>query len=141
MLHLLKENEENRRVNKLQYILGCILLLLSSYLLIRISFNGMVLQALAWYIDLPSLLFLAVPCTALSLIAGVRGRREIVSFLKKILLPVCMVVTLVSAVIILANAREHIEALGPNLAVCLLTPLYTTILYLVLILYERRLEG
>ncbi|MBR2274888.1 MAG: helix-turn-helix transcriptional regulator [Lachnospiraceae bacterium] len=141
MMNLLKENEGTKKQSRKQYITGIVLLAVCLLLLIKTTFSGSPRITLAWYIDLPSLLFLVVPCLALVLVTGLKDGYETILFLKKILVPVCVFETLFELVLVLGSAMDRVEAIGPNLAVCMLTPLYTSILYLIFLLLERKFSA
>ena len=93
---------------------------------------------MTWYLDLPSLLVLACICTALTLFSGKRTKREVIPFLRKIVLPVGICESLMAVGCVVGNVQD-IPLLGANLAVCILSVLYALIAYLVLFVMEQRM--
>lgn len=75
MMNLLKENEDNRKNNTIQLIVGIILGILAFLFLVGITSEG--LHALVWFLDLPSLLGIVLICAAVVLCSGVRGKKEV----------------------------------------------------------------
>lgn len=134
MLHLLQENHETKKQNRMSLLLGVILLGLGVAGLFGVSGSQM-----TWYLDLPSLLVLACICTALILFSGKRTKREVIPFLRKVVLPVGIGESLVAVVCVVGNVQD-IPLLGANLAVCILSVLYALIAYLVLFVMEQRMR-
>lgn len=134
MLYLLQENHETKKQNRMSLLLGGILLILGVTGLFMVSGSNM-----TWYLDLPSLLVLACICTALTLFSGKRTKREVIPFLRKIVLPVGVCESLVAVVCVVGNVQD-IPLLGANLAVCILSVLYALIAYLALLVMEQRMR-
>ena len=138
MFNLLKENEETKKSGRKQTTIGAAILFISVITFIRLSFAGAERISLAWYLDLPSLLFLVLPSFGLLMFSGARGREEIIGFLLKILPPLTLVEFLFMLVVVLGVLSvENTGALGPNLAVCILTPLYAAIAYTILLMLKK----
>lgn len=134
MLYLLQENHETKNQNRWSLILGGILLALGVAGLFMVSGLNMV-----WYLDMPSLLILACICVAMTLFSGKRTKREVISFLRRIVLPVGICESLVAVVCVIGNIKST-AVLGANLAVCILSILYALIAYLILFLLEQHVQ-
>ena len=137
MMNLLKENEDNRKNNTIQLIVGIILGILSFLFLFGITSEGM--HALVWFIDLPSLLGIILICAAVVLCSGVRGKKEVFLVVQKAVIPAGIFMALTAGIIILGGL-DSIEYLGPNLAVAILSMAYAVLIYLILIPVNKRLE-
>ena len=137
MMNLLKENEVNRKSYAKQNIIGCVLGV------IAIAFLGVSSAGfqnfLIWYIDLTCMIELALLCVTCVILSGAKGKEEIIDVLKKIIIPAGTFVTLFALVIVLTRL-ESLETIGPNLAVAILTPLYSILGYIILevISYRRK---
>ena len=137
MMNLLKQNEDNRKSTTIQLIVGIVLGILSFLFLLGITSEG--LNALLWFLDLPSLLGIILICAAVVLCSGVRGKKEIFSVVQKAVLPAGVFMALTAGIIILCGL-DSIEYLGPNLAVAILSMAYAVLIYLILIPVNKRLE-
>lgn len=134
MLYLLQENHETKKQNRWSLIVGGVLLVLGVSGLFLISGSNM-----TWYLDVPSLLVLACICVALTLFSGKRTKKEVVAFLRRIVIPVGICESLVAVVCVIGNING-MAVLGANLAVCILSILYALIVYIVLFLIEQRMQ-
>ena len=94
---------------------------------------------MTWYLDVPSFLVLACICVALTLFSGKRTKKEVIPFLRRIVIPVAICESLVAVICVIGNIESTI-VLGANLAVCILSILYALIAYLVLFLLEQRMQ-
>lgn len=137
MMSLLKENEDNRKSSTIQLIVGIVLGILSLLFLLGITSGG--LNALLWFLDLPSLLGIILICAAVVLCSGVRGKKEVLCVVQKAVIPAGMFMALTAGVVILVSL-DNIEYLGPNLAVAILSMAYAVLIYLLLIPVNKRLE-
>lgn len=138
MMNLLKENEVNRKSYAKQNIIGCVLGVIAIVFLGGIS-TGFHENFLIWYIDLPSMVELALLCLTCVILSGAKGKEEIIEVLKKIIIPAAVFVTLFALVIVLTKL-DDLETIGPNLAVAILTLLYSILGYIILeiISYRRK---
>lgn len=134
MLYLLQENHETKKQNSWSLILGGVLLVLGVAGLFSLSGLNM-----TWYLDVPSFLVLACICVALTLFSGKRTKKEVIPFLRRIVIPVAICESLVAVICVIGNIESTI-VLGANLAVCILSILYALIAYLVLFLLEQRMQ-
>ena len=138
MIHLLKENEDNRKNSKVQLAVGIALGILTLILLLGIT-GGAGLHVLVWFIDLPSLLGIMLICTAVVLCSGVKGKKEVLHIVQKAVIPAGLFMALTAGVVILGSIG-NIEYIGPNLAVAFLSLTYAVLIYLILIPVNKRLE-
>lgn len=134
MLYLLQENHETKKQNRWSLILGGVLLVLGVAGLFSLSGLNM-----TWYLDVPSFLVLACICVALTLFSGKRTKKEVIPFLRRIVIPVAICESMVAVICVIGNIESTI-VLGANLAVCILSILYALIAYLVLFLLEQRMQ-
>lgn len=138
MIHLLRENEDNRKNSKVQLAVGIALGILTLILLLGIT-GGAGLHVLVWFIDLPSLLGIMLICTAVVLCSGVKGKKEVLHIVQKAVIPAGLFMALTAGVVILGSIG-NIEYIGPNLAVAFLSLTYAVLIYLILIPVNKRLE-
>lgn len=138
MIHLLKENEDNRKNSKVQLAVGIALGILTLILLLGIT-GGAGLHVLVWFIDLPSLLGIMLICTAVVLCSGVKGKKEVLHIVQKAVIPAGLFMALTAGVVLLGSIG-NIEYIGPNLAVAFLSLTYAVLIYLILIPVNKRLE-
>lgn len=137
MMELLKENEKQRKTKWWQKLLGWMLLLITAYLMLQWGYGG-VPYILVNFIDLPSLILLAGLCLALVLLSGAKGKKEIIQVLRRMLPPAALFITLCTLVIVLCRMTD-ISSLGSNLAVVILCPLYATIAYMALTIWQLKM--
>lgn len=138
MIHLLRENEDNRKNSKVQLAVGIALGILTLILLLGIT-GGAGLHVLVWFIDLPSLLGIMLICTAVVLCSGVKGKKEVLHIVQKAVIPAGLFMALTAGVVLLGSIG-NIEYIGPNLAVAFLSLTYAVLIYLILIPVNKRLE-
>lgn len=132
ILSLLEENTAARKRNVISIIMGVVLLLAG-----MMMFFGFTCSHLIWYLDLPSLLMPVCLCGAVVLLSGKRTAREVISLLRKIVIPVGLIDG-VGAVICIMAVLDDTSTIGPNLAIAVLSVLYTLIAYVVLVVLEER---
>lgn len=138
MMNLLKENEDHRKSSMIQLVVGIALGILTFMLLLS-SVMGVGLHALRWFLDFPSLLGIFLICTAIVLISGVKGKKDVLRVVQKAVLPAGGLMSLIAAVVILVGLDDPLK-LGPNLAVAILSLFYAVLFYLILIAVNQRLE-
>lgn len=129
----LQENQDNRKANKWQYIIGVILCVLT-ILLLSFSLGN----HFAWFIDVPSLLILAGICGAIVLLSGKKDKKSIVTLLRHSVFPAGIVSSLSGFIAVLGNIASP-DLIGPNLAVAILSILYAAIVYLILLVIEQHI--
>ena len=138
MMNLLKENESEKKSSTIMTIIGSILGIVSIVLLFM-SMMGTSFSAVAWFIDLPSIIFLVIICVSCVFLSGARSKRDIFAVIQKSILPASGFEFFFTIIIILGNITG-LEQLGPRLAVAILTPMYAFLVYLILIPICKRLE-
>lgn len=134
MKHLMQENQNNKNEGRWQGLAGIALLAVAVFLAFGLS------QAkIGWYVDCPSLILMVCICVACVFFSGCRTKYEVVHFLRKIVLPVGLLVMaiMVPVVIYMLSDPSTIE---PGIAVMVLTLLYASAAYLVLYIIETRME-
>lgn len=132
IMALMKENEINKKGGLLQILLGIALGCLAIVLM-----TGIGGVTLGYFIDLPALVLLMLLCVASILISGKKSKFEIIGILQKVLIPSSVLIALFEVVIVLIKV-DDISTIGPNLAVCILTPLYALVVYLIVTLMKER---
>ncbi len=134
IMALMKENEITKKGNKVQYLIGVVMFIVAVAFL-AISTNGAGNATIAYYFDIPSLLLLFLFCGAGVLLSGKKSGKEIINVLQKIVMPSSLFISLYGVIIILSKL-DNISTIGPNLAVCILTPFYGLGVYLITVLIK-----
>lgn len=134
MLNLLKENKISKKGIRIQIILGIILLILGI-----VTAFGFATLRIEWYIDVPTLIINACLCTVIILLSGKREKKDILRLLRKIVIPVGLVVSMIAFVCIMA-LLGNATLLGPNLAVAILSAMYSMIAYIIIVVIESKIE-
>ncbi len=132
IMNLMKENQENKKADKIKIIFGIVFLALALFLsTLGIGMN------LAWFLDIPAFLILACGCIAVVLLNGGKpGKAETVRTLRKTVMPIGALIFFISMIAVLHGDTS--QKLEPNLAVALLSIIYSTIAYIILFLLEKR---
>lgn len=136
LMSLMKDNEVQRKSRIGQTILGIVLIAISFvFMLITTQWgiSGMN-HLVTCFIDFPSFLFDALLCAGAVLLAGKKGKEEIMQFLVQILTPVGVLTSLVSVVIALFLLNSP-EQLGPSMAVCALSLFYCILAKFILLIF------
>ncbi len=133
IMALMKENETQKKSNFWQLCIGIVLAVLAFIMMTVVS--GIV--QLGNFIDFPSVVLLIMLCFAGVLISGKKKKTEIIGILQKILIPSGVIITLVELVVLMHRLDDP-STIGPNFAVCILTPLYAVIAYFVVTLIKER---
>lgn len=89
---------------------------------------------LALFIDFPSLILMTVFMTGLILVSGKRDKTAIFELIDKSVMSVGIFVCLFTVIVILSRLDDP-SAIGPHLAVCILSLFYAIIIKLVAIAY------
>lgn len=132
IMTLIKENENNKRGNKIAGIIGIILLLISVILIFLSTpygYEGLVIYPLK-FINMPVFILLVLLSAGILLVTGVRGKRRVLAMLSKIIIPVGVVIALVSAIVMLTNI-ENPNTFGPNIHITLLSLVYSFVVKIV----------
>ena len=131
IINLLRESQDSRKTSIIQYILGVILCIIAMALNFG-TINGQLL----WFIDLPSLILPTCICLAVVLLSGKKDLRSILRIIRKSVLPAGLVVSLSGFVSMMGSITDP-ERIGQDLGVCILTILYCTIAYIVVVVMEQ----
>ncbi len=134
IMALMKENEITKKGNKLQYIIGIFMAILSVAFL-AISTNETSITTIAFFLDIQSALLLCLFCGTGVLLSGKKSGIEIINVLQKIVIPLSLLISLFEVVIVLSK-MDNISNIGPNLAVCVLTPFYGLGVYLIMVMIK-----
>ena len=79
-----------------------------------------------------------ISCVGCVFVSGRRGKKDIVALLRKIVIPLGAIISLAAIVVILINVSG--DVIGVNLAVGILSFLYSVVAYLILVLIESRIK-
>ena len=90
---------------------------------------GLSQAKIGWYVDCPSIILIVCICAACVLFSGRRTKYEVVHFLRKTVLPAGLVVMVIMVPALLHSLSDP-AAIGPNIAVMVLTLLYAAVAYL-----------
>jgi transcriptional regulator with XRE-family HTH domain len=134
IMALMKENEITKKGNKMQYIIGAVMAILALAFL-AISSNETSIKTVTFFLDIQSALILCLFCGAGVLLSGKKSGKEIVNVIQKIVIPLSLFISLFEVVIVLSKL-DNISNIGPNLAVCILTPFYGLGVYLIMVMIK-----
>ena len=133
IMNLMKENEDNKKSGRIQYIFGIVFLVLT-LLMIVLSIGVNV----AWFIDLPNLLLLSGGCAAVVFLSGsTQNRYEVARILRKSVIPMGALMTAVTMIAMFFKLNSP-DKLFPNLAIALLELIYALIAYFIFLVLEQR---
>ena len=136
MMQLLQENQKNKKATLFTYLAGVLLLVFT----FCIGYLGQVWDnRLDNYFDLSSLLLPACICFAAALLSGNRGKKELIPLLRKIVLPIGAICSLLAFIHFLHMYVDTPSAIGPILAVCVISILYCLVAYVILVILEQHL--
>ncbi|MBO5371181.1 MAG: helix-turn-helix domain-containing protein [Lachnospiraceae bacterium] len=133
IMALMKENEIHKKGNLLQMIFGIVLAGCAFILM----FASMGVYQITNFLDFPSLILIVLFLVAGILISGKRSKDEILDFIQKTIIPIGALICLVEVIVLLHILTEP-SLIGPNLAVCILVPLYCVAMYVVVIFIKER---
>ncbi len=130
-MELMKENQENRKGTKVQLTLGIVFLILTLLMFgLSVGFN------ITWLIDFPTIIIITFAALAAVLISGKRKMKEIVQLLRRIIIPIGMLVALVSGISML-QSLDTPQTIGPKLAAAFISLMYSVVIYLILAVLDR----
>lgn len=138
IMALMKENQNNKNVNK-QIWLGCAFLVVGIVFLFISTSGSNVVNVIHYFIDLPSILLITLISCGGAFISGAKNSLEFVRSLKAIVIPVGVIIFIFSIIVIMGNIVD-LELLGPNLAVAFLSVFYSLIIYVIFAIVEKRIE-
>ena len=130
IISLLTENEKRDRVGIIKAIIGYVLVL--AVLVVA----GVSSQNVSWYFDVSSLVYIVVICAAGVLISGGKSRQSILRLLRRIVVPVGIVISL-WAIIATFGSLSDTVTFGRNLHASLMAILYAVVAYIVLVILDR----
>ena len=133
IMALMKENETQKKSNFWQIVIGTVLAAFAFVIMTTMTGEVQITN----FLDMPSAVLLAMLCFAGILISGKKTKAEILHVLQKILIPSGVIITLFELVVLMHRLTEP-SKIGPNLAVCILTPLYAVIAYFIVTLISER---
>lgn len=134
IMALMKENDITRKGNIVQYIIGVVMAFLAVAFL-AFSANETSIATVTYYFDPTSAILLCLFCCAGILLSGKKSGKEMVDVLQKVVMPSSLLISLYEVIIVLSKL-DNIISIGPNLAVCILTPFYGLGVYLITVLIK-----
>lgn len=132
IMNLLQENQEHQKNKGKQYIWGAIVFILSMLCIMLV--NGGI--QFGWYIDILALLMPLLLCLGVVLLSGKREKYQVIHILRKTVIPAGLIPCMIGFICIMAQLND-ISVIGANLAVCVLTVLYTLVAYMILYALEQ----
>ena len=132
MINLLQQNQANQQASLFDRVLGIVLIVAA----FAATYFSMLRANLAWFIDLPTMLILGCFGLGVYFVNRKKDAKNRIRITRKSLFPICMVIFSVSLIAALGNMGNP-EAFGPNIAVSLLSVLYTAIINFVLLMIEQ----
>lgn len=135
MVTLIVENQNEKKGNSKQLILGIVLWITTAIISLICLFEIHIQYIL--FIDIPSILILCLLAAASVIISGKKIWQEIIGFLKKIILPEGILVALASFVVVM-NEVNSFDAMKACLSVAILPVMYSVLVYIVLAFIEAR---
>lgn len=134
IMTLLQEKENDKKKTLISYIIGGCLVVAG----LLLSF-GLLPAKLTWFIDLPTLVILAIYCVAAVILCGKKDKISRIHIARKVIMPAGLVVFLSGLMVTMGNLSD-LSVLGPNMAVSLIALLYSSIAYIVLYIIEEHLD-
>ena len=128
IMTLMEENERTKKGNRISQIIGGIVALIAILFLAISSVRGSF--PILNYFDIPSFIIVGLLAVGVVLISGARKKEKILFLLSKTILPIGLLVSIVSAIIVLSYIDE-IKLIGPSLAVVLLSLLYSVLVKII----------
>ncbi len=134
MMALIQENEKVKKGNLVLQIIGGIAIV------IALIFMGLSIGGISFliFMDWPSLVILCLMEVGIVLVSGARTKDKVLRILSKTLLPSGLLISIVSAIVILGCVTIDIEVIGANLAVAFLSVVYALVAKIVVEILEVR---
>jgi flagellar motor component MotA len=139
IMTLMNENATNKKSNIIATLIGAVLLIAAFALMMTAGYGYDMLHSILFYLDLPSFIILAMMSCGCVLVSGKRDRSGVLDVLRRVSIPCGVIVFFITIVVIMGNLDTP-ETLGPNLAVAILSVIYATIEYLVVVLIQARVK-
>ena len=139
IMTLMKENEENKKVDLLTKIIGIVLLVVGIFWFLvsnEYGYAGLTEYPL-YFIDIHAMIFIVLFEAGIILISGERSKTGILSLIGKTIIPIGAVISMATAVILFGSLYDP-HTIGPNLAVTILALLYSCIIKIVVELMHAK---
>lgn len=134
MVNLLYRNQAQHKATRLQYIIGGILAVLSIVMSL-----GTLKTGITMYLDFASFILPVCMCLAATLLCGRRNPEGVIAVMKASIIPSGVITSIMGLISLLSNTAD-MDSLGPKLAICLLTLLYSTVVYLILYVIGQHIK-
>lgn len=131
IMSLFKENEKQKKENKISIVMGVVFIGLA--VLLWIYLLGETGISAGSYFDVPSVVLLVLVCGAGVLLSGVSDKKEIPFVIKKLVIPVGAVDFVFQSIIVFDSRIDNMVTLMVNLGVCMLTLFYALIIYIIMV--------
>ena len=129
----MKENQENKKSGRIQYIFGIVFLALTLLMIIcSVGVN------ISWFVDVPNFLILAAGCAAVVFLSGsTHSKYEVAGIIRKSVIPMGVMMTAVIMIAVFFKLDSP-DKLFPNLAIAALELIYALVAYFVFLILEHR---
>lgn len=134
-MSLMKENEKAKKKSTLRSIVGILITFLGLFLMLNFTPLGLP-NTFLYFIDPVTFLCIALFSVAGVLLSGRKTYSDILEVLQKIAIPNGILITFISIIIILRQLND-MNTLGPNIAVCMITILYSVLEYLIVFFFRQ----
>ncbi|MBB2183955.1 helix-turn-helix transcriptional regulator [Lachnospiraceae bacterium MD1] len=135
IMSLMKENEKAKKKSTLRSIVGILITFLGLFLMLNFTPLGLP-NTFLYFIDPVTFLCIALFSVAGVLLSGRKTYSDILEVLQKIAIPNGILITFISIIIILRQLND-MNTLGPNIAVCMITILYSVLEYLIVFFFRQ----
>lgn len=135
IMSLMKENEKAKKKSTLRSIVGILITFLGLFLMLNFTPLGLP-NTFLYFIDPVTFLCIALFSVAGGLLSGRKTYSDILEVLQKIAIPNGILITFISIIIILRQLND-MNTLGPNIAVCMITILYSVLEYLIVFFFRQ----
>lgn len=129
IMSLIKENQNSKKNNIIQYIIGIVLAVIT-LMLLGISMGGSQAGSIRLYLDWPSFLLIALFISVIVFLSKKRTKATIISIIKTVSIPVSLFISMVNLIFVLSEITDK-EVLAKCIAVSLIPFLYGLGIYLV----------
>ena len=138
IMALMKENQQAKKGNVVSIVLGVLFILLAMFLTLASAEYGW-MQMLLSYFDIPTFVLLTLLSVGMVLLSGKRKYDEVLFILQKVSVPNGVLITFVSIVIVMSHL-DNPQNIGPSLAVCVISIIYSIIEYLVVFVLRQQIK-
>lgn len=131
IMSLIKENEKQKKNRKWNIAAGIAALVIAGVLFVsEMHLTGV---NIGHYFDVVSFAYIALICGIGVFFSGASGKKEVLLLIKKMVIPAGAMVTVLGVILTLCSEFENIHTLMMNLSVCIISLLYSLIVYLILV--------